>query len=75
MPRRITTVSSKRQFVIPAEIRASLGIEPGTRTYALDANAVLRYLDGEAGSDRVAEIIKSHLVGGCKAVISAVHWG
>ena len=31
MLRRITTVSSKGQFVIPAEIRASLRIEPGTR--------------------------------------------
>jgi AbrB family looped-hinge helix DNA binding protein len=31
MTSRITTVSSKGQFVIPAEIRASLGIEPGTR--------------------------------------------
>jgi AbrB family looped-hinge helix DNA binding protein len=28
---QITTVSTKGQFVIPAEIRASLGIEPGTR--------------------------------------------
>ena len=31
MSRRITTVSSKGQFVIPAEFRASLRIEPGTR--------------------------------------------
>lgn len=44
-------------------------------TYALDASAVLRYLDDEAGSDRVAEIIKSHLAGTCQATISAVHWG
>ena len=44
-------------------------------TYALDASAVLRYLDGEAGADRVREIIKSHLGGSCKAIISAVHWG
>ena len=28
---RITTVSTKGQLVIPSEIRASLGIEPGTR--------------------------------------------
>ena len=27
-------------------------------TYVLDASAVLRYLDDEAGSDRVAEIIR-----------------
>jgi AbrB family looped-hinge helix DNA binding protein len=28
---RITTVSTKGQLVIPAEMRASLGIEPGSR--------------------------------------------
>jgi AbrB family looped-hinge helix DNA binding protein len=31
MLRRITTVSTKGQFVIPSEMRESLGIEPGTR--------------------------------------------
>ena len=31
MLRQITTVSTKGQFVIPAEMRASLGIKPGTR--------------------------------------------
>lgn len=44
-------------------------------TYVLDASAILRYLDDEAGAERVAEIIKSHLAGGCEAVISALHWG
>jgi predicted nucleic acid-binding protein len=44
-------------------------------TYALDASAILRYLDGEAGSDRVAEVIKGHLAGRHAAVISAIHWG
>jgi predicted nucleic acid-binding protein len=44
-------------------------------TYVLDSSAVLRYLDGEAGAARVAEIIKSHLAGRCEAVISALHWG
>ncbi len=43
--------------------------------YVLDASAILRYLDDEAGAARVAEIIKSHLAGGCEAVISALHWG
>jgi AbrB family looped-hinge helix DNA binding protein len=28
---QITTVSTKGQFVIPAEMRAALGIKPGTR--------------------------------------------
>ena len=31
MQRQITTVSTKGQFVIPSEMRASLGIGPGTR--------------------------------------------
>jgi len=44
-------------------------------TYALDASAILRFLDGEAGSERVAEIIKDCLVGRHKAVVSAIHWG
>jgi len=44
-------------------------------TYALDASAILRYLDGEAGSQRVATIIKDHLAGRHKAIISAIHWG
>ena len=44
-------------------------------TYALDSSAVLRFLDDEPGSDRVAEIIKLHLSGGCKAIVSALHWG
>jgi predicted nucleic acid-binding protein len=44
-------------------------------TYVLDASAVLRYLDDEAGADRVAAIIKSHLSGSCEVAISALHWG
>jgi len=31
MQRQITSVSTKGQFVIPAEMRASLGIKPGMR--------------------------------------------
>ena len=31
MVHRITTVSTKGQFVIPSEMRMSLGIRPGTR--------------------------------------------
>ncbi|MGA9495691.1 MAG: PIN domain-containing protein [Terriglobales bacterium] len=44
-------------------------------TYVLDSSAILHYLDDEAGAARVAEIIKSHLAGGCAAVVSALHWG
>ncbi len=44
-------------------------------TYALDASALLRFLDNEPGSDRVTEIIKAHLAGKSKAIVSALHWG
>jgi len=44
-------------------------------TFALDTSAILRFLDGEAGSERVAEIIKGHLAGRHKAIVSAIHWG
>jgi PIN domain nuclease of toxin-antitoxin system len=44
-------------------------------TYVLDSSAILRYLDGEAGAERVTEIIKAHLAGRSEVVISAAHWG
>lgn len=44
-------------------------------TYALDASAILRYLDNEAGADRVEEIISGHLKGTGKAAVLTVHWG
>jgi hypothetical protein len=44
-------------------------------TYVLDSSAILRYLEGEAGSDRVSDIIKAHLAGKCETIISALHWG
>jgi PIN domain nuclease of toxin-antitoxin system len=44
-------------------------------TYVLDSSAILRYLDGEAGADRVSQIIKEHLGGSCEAVICSLHWG
>ena len=44
-------------------------------TYVLDSSAILRYLDDEAGADRVAEIIKAHLTGRSEALIAAPHWG
>jgi AbrB family looped-hinge helix DNA binding protein len=33
MHHQITTVSTKGQFVIPSEMRAALGIKPGTRIF------------------------------------------
>jgi predicted nucleic acid-binding protein len=44
-------------------------------TYALDSSAILRFFDGEPGSERVADIIKGHLAGRHRVVISAIHWG
>ena len=44
-------------------------------TYVFDASAVLRYLDGEAGGDRVNEILKELMRGSCQVMISAVQWG
>jgi predicted nucleic acid-binding protein len=44
-------------------------------TYVLDSSAILRFLDGEAGSVRVGEIIKGHLAERHRAVVTAIHWG
>jgi predicted nucleic acid-binding protein len=44
-------------------------------TFALDASALLRFLDEEAGADRVSDILADHLDGGCRVVMSAVNWG
>ncbi len=44
-------------------------------TYVLDSSAVLRYMDDEAGAARVEEIVKAHVSGRSRVVISAVHWG
>jgi PIN domain nuclease of toxin-antitoxin system len=44
-------------------------------TYVLDSSAILRYLHNQAGSDRVAEIIKGHIAGDCQAITPAMHWG
>lgn len=44
-------------------------------TYVLDTSAILRYLDDEAGADRVSEIIADHLDGKCLIAVSAVNWG
>jgi predicted nucleic acid-binding protein len=44
-------------------------------TYVLDSSAILRFLDGEAGSVRVAEIIKGHLAERHRVVVAAIHWG
>jgi predicted nucleic acid-binding protein len=45
------------------------------KTYILDSSAILRYLDGEAGYERVREILNEHSQGICSVVITSLHWG
>jgi predicted nucleic acid-binding protein len=45
------------------------------KTYILDASAIIRFLDKEAGSGRVREILRDHAVGSCRVVVCALHWG
>jgi len=44
-------------------------------SYVFDASAVLRYLDGETGADRIAEIITEKSAGVHRLLMSAVNWG
>jgi predicted nucleic acid-binding protein len=45
------------------------------KTYVLDSSALLRYLDGEPGADRVEEVLKECVRGLAAARISALQWG
>ena len=59
MLRRITTVSSKGQFVIPAEFRAFLRIEPGTRiSVALENTRIVLEPVSEELVDRTRGMFK-----------------
>jgi predicted nucleic acid-binding protein len=44
-------------------------------TYVLDASAILRFLDDEAGAERVEQIIRRHIAGKDRVAVSAIHWG
>ncbi len=44
-------------------------------TYVLDASALLRYFDDEAGTERIIEIIRACAVGRARVCISAIQWG
>jgi PIN domain nuclease of toxin-antitoxin system len=44
-------------------------------TYVLDASAVLRYVDDEAGVDRVEAIFDDCEMGRARACLSAIQWG
>jgi len=43
--------------------------------YILDSSAVIRYIDSEAGADRVNAILKACVAGQAEVCISAVQWG
>ena len=44
-------------------------------TYVLDASALLRFLDREAGGDRVRDLLQGALKGRLRLVLSAANWG
>jgi predicted nucleic acid-binding protein len=44
-------------------------------TYVLDSSALIRYIDDEAGADRVEGLLKACVAGKAKVWISAVQWG
>jgi PIN domain nuclease of toxin-antitoxin system len=44
-------------------------------TYVFDTSAILRYLDREAGGDRVRAILDQCADRKCRTLISAVNWG
>ena len=43
--------------------------------YVLDSSALLRYMDDEAGAERVEEILKACVAGQVSLSISALQWG
>jgi predicted nucleic acid-binding protein len=43
--------------------------------YVLDSSAVIRYIDGEMGADRVNAILKACVAGQAEVCISAMQWG
>ncbi|MGA3135612.1 MAG: PIN domain-containing protein [Terracidiphilus sp.] len=43
--------------------------------YVLDSSALLRYIDNEAGADRIEGILIDCVAGRAKVCISAVQWG
>src|ERR1700749_1745279 len=45
------------------------------KTYVLDSSALLRYIDGEAGADRVEAALKECVRGLAAACLSALQWG
>ena len=44
-------------------------------TFVLDSSAILRFLEGEAGAERVKERLRKASLGECPLEVSAVNWG
>jgi predicted nucleic acid-binding protein len=44
-------------------------------TYVLDSSALIRYIDDEAGADRVSAVLKACVSGQASVYISALQWG
>lgn len=44
-------------------------------TYVLDSSALIRYVDNEAGADRVEEIVSACAAWKAKICISVIQWG
>ncbi len=45
------------------------------KTYVLDSSAVLRYIDGEKGSERMEELLRLCVAWQIRLEISSVQWG
>ena len=45
------------------------------KAYILDASALIRYIDDEAGAERVEEILGACVAGNAELCISAMQWG
>lgn len=43
--------------------------------YVLDASSLLRFLDDEAGAERIEDLLNKARTGGSELLISAVNWG
>ena len=43
--------------------------------FVLDTSALIRFVDNEAGADRVAQILGQQETGNARVLLSAVNWG